>query len=366
MKKKIIIILSILILITISILIAIYIFRTDLYIKYKYKNNFNIEEKYVNNDLSKIQISDKITNYITTKEVYTYITLSKSGVGTSEIYTNGQANLKFYITEEKNAILEFTNITDSKGTSYLEELEDKQIKININKEHAKYLTYDQNFLYILTEEGNLYGFTLNQLNNNVEFENNISYIKKGACFLELTTKNIKDIIQYSNNNQTTTRIYALLDTGELINIRTKEKFEDEEKCVSNFRFGNARLAINRDATIQYCNGYDDYVNKCTDDYLSDVITDTNGNIITIYSIIEYKSNLYIIDTKGNIYKEPYDNQNHQKITKLKKYNNKNVEKLIFISKSSSRYILKDLIIYYSNGTRTIFKDISQLDIYVIN
>lgn len=369
MKKRIIIgILIFLILLTASICLGIYFLPSHTYIKIKYGENISIEEKNIKDDLSLLQVSDNINNYIRTVTDYINVGISKSGLGISKIYKNGHANFKFYIDEAGNVVVEIINIFDSNSKSYLEELEVKEFIINIKDDNAKYLTYHDKYLYILTEKGNLYSYLLNKSNDTLNLENELFNIANNFPYVSITNKNITEIINYYNDDEKSIngRIYALLDNGDIINVLTGKKFNEEEQYVSTFRFGNARIAINRDASIQYCHGHDQFANPCSNDYLGNIITDNEGKIITIYALITYNKHLYIIDTNGNIYSELFDNQNHTVIETVTKHNNKKVESIMYIYDNSEKYLLKELIINYSNKTRETFEDISRLSIYNIN
>lgn len=366
MIKKVFIIIAGLFLVCLIVFLTSYFFSKNVYINVKYGEDIGVEEYNIKNDLSSLMFSDKINNYIRTKEFFSFIEIYDSGVYDSEIYKPGNAYIKIYVDENDKAIFEFISIADYQNNSYLEELESKKIEINIENNKAKYVACDKQRLYILTENNKLYYYFLSKDNDDSTFEHEISYIKEGKY--SIVSENVTEIINYYNNDENldSGRIYGLLDSNEIINVVNGKNFYEIECNASIFRYGNANLAVNREGTIQYCNQFEDGAYSCDGYVSSKVITDTNEKPIVISMLIEHDSYLYIIDIEGNIYTHKFDNQNHIAIEKIEKYNNNKVRSLTYVYKHSEPYMLEELIINYSNGTRKSLKEISRLDIYHVD
>ncbi len=335
--------------------------------KYVHDDNYVIEsfDLVLDNDFS---ISEKDFYTIGLKEYSVGVTMSIFGGENSNGYKkfkNGFATVNFKINNNGELVVEIIYLQDADGNSYLDKISDKKFTVSIKNEKIKYMVSDDKFIFLLTDKGNLYSSIFRTSSTNVELEEDLNNLKKKIWYDNMTDGNIKEILSYHQNDESdVSTIYLLLNDGNKINIYSKKKIEESEKYVASLRFGNARMVVNNKGNIEFCSGWEGK-EKCTEDTVGGIITDENNKPIKVASMFDTEnSEIFIIDSNGNIYGEKYVNTNHKVIKTLKKYNNKKVKGYTYVSKAGQRYMLKELVVDYTDGTHGYFGEISRLQIYI--
>ncbi len=370
MKKSLIIISTIIIVFLVigGTFTFIYNHSTDLYTSIKYKDGYNIETVALNNDNSNsLGISNSAYNYIKTTSVFgSYVITKGINPNPENVYTNGIAHLSFSINNKGQLNVKITSITDSNGNSYLDKLPEKEFNVSINGEKLKYITKDNQYIYLLTENGNLFVFEFDDIHHDPDtFSEDLKKIKQNRFYKEIKNNSVKEMFFYKENNESEYqyRLYVLLNNTSRINVLSGGTFEENESIAYFYRFGNASLLIMRDGTIKYCGSFQR--ENCNSSNIGQIIVDENNKKIEISSIFETtNSELIVIDTKKNIFYEKFDNRNHTVINHLNKLNNKTVEGYTYISKKKEPNILSELIVNYTNGTRSIFTRVNKKGIFI--
>lgn len=301
--------------------------------------------------------TEKITN-VETYKVGDNLSFIKSDIDYSRYYITSKSTNIFYsqdkdydlIIENEKLLLKYSNIVE---------------EVNLNKENPKYVVSyyvhcgSATFVYyILTEEGNIFGNSIDFMNNDVE--KNINSIKNPIKYdLDYVAKEL--LLKGSSHidGPTCVNPNALILTynNELIEVTTGKKYNDYPMTFDGFikyasnndtkvnSSAGKYIAIHDDGTIRDVVLEDDFTMNVSNKH----ITDNKGENIIFNYFLEIEKDdetiYYIVDQHGNTY--ILNSNSEDFITILEKYNNKTVTKIVKNNYSNSN---NDLIIEYNDGT----------------
>ena len=341
------------------------------YSKVKYGKNVQVEKQELVSTVNDLTINE--FDYVKSAEAYIGLAVPISGMKEAKYIKNGTMAFKVYFENQKPYI-EITEAKDINQNSYLNDIKKIKYEININKLIPKYVLYDQENLYILTEKGNVYYYYFPHVlaNADVEeylesFSNNPREFYYTEVAEEIETSNGNKGIRmvgkahlYQNIAVKYNNIYGVKEDGTVINIKTNTEINKEYAAVK--RFGNGNLFISQNGNIKSCSYYDE--KGCDSSNTGPIITDENGKtvIVSMLMIDDMNGKFYVIDVNKNLYYCDYIIEEPKIVTSLKFLSKKKVDSLYYIYNPSDS-IIKEITIKLKNNSFISIPKMYRINIY---
>ena len=376
MNKKnkgvyIIIVVLIIVFLGIGAFCLVYKFNNNLYIKLN-KKDLLVDRYLIGRNVIENIDFNTIESYLEEKFYISFV-ISKDDSSDSKNIKNGTATVEYTI-KEKSLVLKIIKLFSSEKEEYTSDLEKVEYVMSFSDEKIKTVAYDNSYFYILTENGNIYRYRMEKISSSTVFEdclfnfegNNDQKFNKSDVSFGIDKSiyvdfKAKELVEYNN------KIYAFTDDGKYMSLSpvTYDDYSNLEYDFLNnsntLKIFNSLLIFNNNSNVRECTDFE--INKCNDSNTYNFIKDNNGNIITVSSAIYANDNIYLIDIKGNLYIEKYDNNNII-IEKVNKYSENRVVEIVYFYKSSEPYMLDNVSILFDNGTRLEVGKVSRLNILI--